>query len=86
MQFKPCGNRLLAKRIEIRQTESGLELPVGLKSNQAEIIEVGPGVENSELKRGMQVMIGPSVSVILNSKEYRIVYEKDVIGVFLNED
>jgi len=84
MQFKPCGNRLLVKRIEITQTESGLELPTGLKSNQAEIFEIGSGVENTELKRGMQVMIGSSIPIILNSKEYRIVYEKDIVGVFID--
>jgi len=85
MRFKPCGNRVLAEKIEITETESGIQLPVGINIKQATIVEVGPDVENTTIQIGMRVMYGAHSSIMLNNKEFLIIYEKDIIGMFLND-
>ena len=82
MEFKPITSYILAKRVEISKSKGGIDLPNAIKTRLANIIEVGPLVDNEALTKGAQVMFTHHTPIALNEEEYLILTERDILGVF----
>ena len=92
MKLVPLGDRVVLKQLEAEETtKSGIVLPgqAQEKTQQAEVIAVGPGgvVEGKEVK--MEVKVGNKViyskyagtEVKLDGEEYIIVKQNDILAV-----
>jgi chaperonin GroES len=86
MNFKPLGNRVLAKIPEEKtQTEGGIFLPENSakeKPTQAEVMAVGSGVE--DIKVGDTVVYAKfaGTNLTLDDVDYLVLdVENDVLGV-----
>jgi co-chaperonin GroES (HSP10) len=81
MEFKPFGKYMLAEREEIKESEGGIELPTAQKTKIANIISIGSEVENTSLNKA-KVLFSHFSPITLNNKEYILLTEKDILGVF----
>ena len=81
MEFKPLGNRILAKVELIEESPGGIAIPVIAQkgSKVATIVAMG-GKTSNNLKVGDKIMFSRSSPLMLNEKPYIIVVEDDVIG------
>ena len=90
MTIKPVADRVLIKTVEAEETtQSGILLAAAAqeKPQIAEVIAVGPGgmVEGVEvamfLKPGDKVIVGKYSGTQVDSEEYTIVRQSDVLAV-----
>lgn len=90
--LKPLGNRVVVKMVEAEETtKSGLIITSKSeeKSQIAEVIKVGPGIEEDGKKVPMQVKEGDKVvlnqyagtTVKYEGEEYVIVKESDILAI-----
>ena len=92
MKLLPLGDRVVLKPISAEETtQSGIVLPGQSKekTQQAEIIAVGPGgvIDGNDVQ--MQVEVGQKVvyakfagtTIELNDEEYIIVKQSDLLGI-----
>ena len=92
MKLVPLGDRVVLKQLEAEETtKSDIVLPgqAQEKTQQAEVIAVGPGgvVDGKEVK--MEVTVGDKViyskysgtEVKLDSEEYIIVKQSDILAI-----
>ena len=88
MKLVPLGDRVVLKQVEAEETtKSGIVLPGAAKekSQQAEVVAVGPGTE--EVK--MEVAVGDAViyskyagtEVKLDGEEYIVVKQNDILAI-----
>ena len=91
--IKPVADRILIKMVEGEETtESGIILSSGAKEKPqiAEVIEVGPGISNSDgeevkmyIKKGQKVIVSKysGTEVKYAGEEYIIVKQDDVLAI-----
>ena len=90
--LKPLGTRVVVKMVEAEETtKSGLIITSKSeeKSQIAEVIKVGPGIEEDGKKVPMQVKEGDKVvlnqyagtTVKYESEDYVIVKESDILAI-----
>lgn len=90
--LKPLGNRVVVKMVEAEETtKSGLIITSKSeeKSQIAEVIKVGPGIEEDGKKVPMQVKEGDKVvlnqyagtTIKYEGEEYVIVKESDILAI-----
>lgn len=90
--LKPLGNRVVVKMVEAEETtKSGLIITSKSeeKSQIAEVIKVGPGIEEDGKKVPMQVKEGDKVvlnqyagtTVKYEGEEYIIVKQNDILAI-----
>jgi chaperonin GroES len=90
--LKPLGNRVVVKMVEAEETtKSGLIITSKSeeKSQIAEVIKVGPGIEEDGKKVPMQVKEGDKVvlnqyagtTVKYEGEDYVIVKESDILAI-----
>lgn len=94
MSLRPLGDKIILKVLEGEETTaSGIVLPDSAKekSQEAEVIAVGPGKENEEGGReAMEVKPGDRIlfskysgtEIKYEGKEYLVVSQRDVLAVF----
>lgn len=91
--LRPLGDRVLVKMLDREQkTKSGIVLPesASAKSNEAEVVAVGPGkYEDGKLvapdvKKGDMVLFSEYAGqkVKVDDVEYQIVRADDILAVF----
>jgi chaperonin GroES len=93
MKFRPLHDRVVIKRIEAEaKTAGGIIIPDTAKEKpqQGEVIAVGPGGRDEsgklipvDVKVGDRILFGKwsGTEVILDSTEYLIMKESDIMGV-----
>jgi len=93
MEIRPLYDRIVAKRIEEKETlRSGIIIPDSAKEKpqEAEVIAVGHGkrLENGEVvpldvKAGDRILFGKYTGneIRLDGEEYMIMREEDVLGI-----
>jgi chaperonin GroES len=93
MKVKPLADRILVRRIEEREMKrGGILIPdtAREKSQEGEVVAVGPGRRNEEgkriameVKKGDRILIGKYTGsdVKIDGTEYIILRESDVLGV-----
>jgi chaperonin GroES len=86
MNFKPLGNRVLAKIPEEKtQTEGGIYLPENSakdKPTQAEVVAIGNGVEGINVGETVVYAKFAGTSLTLDDVDYLVLdVENDVLGV-----
>lgn len=93
IQFKPLGNRVLARRLEEKETtKGGIILPDSAKKKQeiTEVVAVGPGKKTQDGKLlPMPVRVGDVVlvdkyagqEVTLNDEELVVVRSDDIVAI-----
>jgi chaperonin GroES len=87
-------HKILVKRVEAAKfTPGGLELPevAQKKENQADVIQVGPGIEDEILipiNTGDQVVFGNYVGtkVVINGVDHMIMSIDEVLVVFPKDE
>ena len=86
--IKPLNDRVLIKMIENEETtKSGIILSSGAKEKPqiAEVIEVGPGNEETKIvvKKGDKVIVSKysGTEVKYEGTEYTIVKEEDILAI-----
>ena len=92
MKLSPLGDKVVLKQLEAEETTaSGIVLPGNAqeKTQQAEVIAVGPGgvVDGKEVK--MQVSVGDKViyskyagtEVKLGDEEFIVVRQNDIVAI-----
>lgn len=90
--LKPLGNRVVVKMVEAEETtKSGLIITSKSeeKSQIAEVIKVGPGIEEDGKRVPMQVKEGDKVvlnqyagtTIKYEGEEYVIVKESDILAI-----
>lgn len=90
--LKPLGNRVVVKMVEAEETtKSGLIITSKSeeKSQIAEVIKVGPGIEEDGKKVLMQVKEGDKVvlnqyagtTIKYEGEEYVIVKQSDILAI-----
>lgn len=94
--IKPLGKKIVAKKREAEEkTAGGILLPDGAKekSQQAQVLEVGPGEEGEDGKvSAVKIKVGEIVlypkysgtEVKINGEEYLIIDEKEVLAIIEN--
>ncbi len=93
MSLRPLGDKIILKVLEAEEkTASGIVLPDSAreKSQEAEVIAVGPGKETDEGRETMEVKAGDRVlfskysgtEIKYEQKEYLVVSQRDVLVVF----
>jgi chaperonin GroES len=92
-KFKPLQDRILVKRLELKETKKGgIIIPDTAmeKPQEAEVIAVGPGKVTKDgarqplsLKVGDKILFGKysGNEVKLDDEEYLIMREEDVLGI-----
>lgn len=84
-KLKPLGNRVLARRLEKEEEESGIVLPSDVERDEkfirAEVLAVGTG-EKIEVKEGDEVLLSSfgGTEVELDGEELLIVKATDVLA------
>lgn len=98
IKVKPLGDRILVETIlENEQTSGGIFLPTSARetANKGKVICVGDGItlDNGEVKpltiKENDIVIfnkNSGTSIKENSKEYRIVSIRDVIGTLIEQE
>ena len=88
VNFKPLGNRVLAKPIPAEdQTSGGIIIPDTAKEKpqKAEVVAVGNGTEGHEMtvKRGDVIVYGKfaGTEIEFDNEEYLILNEEDIYGI-----
>lgn len=92
--FKPIGDRILIKRIEVSEkTASGIYVSVGSeKPTEGEVMAVGSGrimndgkVVEVRIKVGDRVMFGKysGSEIQVDGEDYIVMREDDVLGVLV---
>ena len=91
--FKPLGDRILVRRIEEKEQRKGsIIIPDSAKEKpqEAEVIEVGPGILNDkgkrvplEVKQGQYVLIEKygGTEIRLGEDKLLVLREDEVLGV-----
>lgn len=94
MKFRPLHDRVMVRRLEGEEkTKGGIIIPDTAKEKpqEGEVVAVGPGVRDDtgkiiplDLKVGDKVLFGKwsGTEVKLDTEEYLIMKESDVMGVF----
>lgn len=94
MDFRPLHDRVLVERIESdEKTAGGIIIPDTAKEKpmQGKVIAAGPGAADDSGKiRPLDVKVGDRIlfgkwsgtEVKLDGKEYLVMKESDIIGVF----
>jgi len=94
--IKPTGKKIVAKKKEAEEkTAGGILLPEGAKekSQQAEVLAIGPGEEKEDGKlSGVKIKVGETIlypkysgsEVKINGEEYLIIDEKEVLAIIEN--
>ena len=93
MNVKPLADRILARRIEEKETaKGGIIIPDTAKEKpqEGEVVAVGPGRMTEDgkriamaVKKGDRILIGKysGAEVTIDGTEYTILREGDVLGV-----
>lgn len=86
MKLRPLGDRLVIKMLEVEEkTESGIVLPDSAKEkpNTAEVLALGSGITEDEIKVGDHIMFSKYAGneVELDGEEYIIIKLKEVLAV-----
>ena len=92
MKFRPLHNRVVIKRIEAEEkTTGGIIIPDTAKEKpqQGEIIAVGPGRYEKNVRVPMELKVGDKVlygkysgsEVTIDNDQYLILRESDVLAV-----
>ncbi|MEW8972704.1 MAG: co-chaperone GroES [Tissierellaceae bacterium] len=91
MNLRPLGDRVVIKKVEVEEkTKSGIVLPSSAKEQpqMAEVLAVGPEIENDEKKKG-QIKVGDKVifskyagtEIKLNEEELTVLKLSDILAV-----
>jgi chaperonin GroES len=92
-RLKPLQDRILVKRLEVKETKKGgIIIPDTAmeKPQEAEVIAVGPGkVMKDGVRQPLSVKVGDKIlfgkysgnEVTLDDEEYLIMREEDVLGI-----
>ncbi|MCF8217869.1 MAG: co-chaperone GroES [Bacteroidales bacterium] len=88
VNFKPLGNRVLAKPVSAEdKTTGGIIIPDTAKEKpqKAEVVAVGNGTEGHEMtvKPGDVIVYGKfaGTEIELNEEQYLILNEDDIYGI-----
>jgi len=93
MAFRPLGDRVLVKRVDVEQmTKGGIIIPDTAKEKpqEGEVIAVGPGARDEagkiqplDLKKGDRILFGKwsGTEVKIDGADLLIMKESDVLGV-----
>ena len=86
MNIKPIGERIVIEMMEAEEkTKSGIVLPGSAKEKpqMAEVVAVGAGIENDEVKIGDKVIYKTysGTDVKFDSREYKILDLEDVLAI-----
>jgi chaperonin GroES len=86
MNIKPLGERVIVKMVEAQETtKSGIVLPGSAKEKPqiAEVIAVGSGITNDEVKVGDKVIISKfaGTEAKIDGEELTILKLEDVLAV-----
>ncbi|MBD3373357.1 MAG: co-chaperone GroES [Candidatus Coatesbacteria bacterium] len=94
MAFKPLGDRVLVKRLEVEEqkTSGGIIIPDTAKEKpqRGKIVSVGEGKRADDgstlaprVKEGQEVLFGKysGTEVKINEEEFIIMREDDILGV-----
>jgi chaperonin GroES len=90
LNFKPLFDRIVVKMV-MGKTPAGIDLPVTLPTHMAVVIAAGDGSRYQDgtlcpvkVKPGDKVLLerGVGVPVEINFKEYHLIREGDIVGVF----
>ena len=92
MKFRPLHDRVVVRRVESEtKTAGGIIIPdtAAEKPQQGEIIAVGPGRYEKNVRVPMEVKVGDKVlygkysgtEVTINTEQYLILRESDVLAV-----
>jgi chaperonin GroES len=96
MNFQPLQDRILVERLEDEKvSKGGIIIPDTAKEKPMEglVVEVGEGTKNDNgniipliVKQGDKILFAKwgGTEVKLNGKEYLIMKESDVLGIFKN--
>lgn len=89
--IKPIQDRIVIKELSAeKKTDSGIILTGNVKSNQGVVLAVGPGIyDDRGIFRTPTVNVDDKVvyvqeagtAVKVDNEEYRILQEKDILGV-----
>ena len=94
--MQPLGDKVLIKRATAKKSKSGILLPESVqeKSREAEVVAVGPGKYDEQVKlRPMHVKVGDyvlfssyagtEVKTEDDQAEYLIISQDDILGVLV---
>ncbi len=92
-KLRPLGDRVLVKALDQeKKTKSGIVLPESAqdKSNEAEVVAVGPGKFEDGKRVAPEVKVGDTVlfseyagqKVKIDGDEYQIIRQDDILAVF----
>ena len=84
MNFKPLGQRVLVKRMEVEQkTASGIYIPDNAKEkpHTAEVIAIGNGVEDVKIGDTVVFEQHAGTTLKLDGEDYLILNIENIIGV-----
>ena len=93
MQFRPLGDRVLVRRIEVEsKTKGGIIIPDTAKEKpqEGEVVAVGPGGRDEDgdyikmdLKAGDRILFGKwsGTEVKIDGEDLIIMKESDVLGI-----
>lgn len=95
MKVKPLGDRILVKRVEEDEVKGGIIIPDTAKEKpqKGEVISVGSGKKDDsgkvipmEVKEGDKILFGKyaGTEIKIDSEEYLIMREDDVLGIVTN--
>lgn len=92
--FKPLQNRVLVKRAKAEtKTASGIYIPeiASQKSQEAEVIEVGPGIIKDGVLVPVNVKVGDRIllgkwsgnEIKINNEDYLVIVDTDILGILI---
>ncbi len=84
MNFKPLGERVLVKRVEVEnKTASGIYIPDSAKEKPSTAAVIAIGSEVKEVKIDDTVVFGKysGTELALEGNDYLILELKDILGV-----
>ncbi len=92
MSLRPLGDKIILKVLESEEkTASGIVLPDSAKekSQEAEVIAVGPGREIDDVKEAMEVKVGDRIlfskysgtEIKYEGQEYLVINQREVLAV-----
>ena len=83
LNFTPLGNKLLIKiKMTEKMSEGGIIIPTERLTKTADVIKVGPDV--NDVVEGDTVMLEQleGAEVKLNGESYHIIIEENVVGIY----
>ena len=92
MSLRPLGDKIILKVVESEEkTASGIVLPDSAKekSQEAEVVAVGPGREIDNVKEAMEVKVGERIlfskysgtEIKYDGQEYLVINQREVLAV-----